>query len=108
MTGEHEEAFVLRPLELLGVLCQHAVDFVVIGAFSLSAHGFVRRTKDVDIVPAPDRANLERLLRELDDLEAQPLEVEDFRAEELPVALDVEGLAQGGNSALERIADDAG
>jgi hypothetical protein len=42
----------LRPLELLGELLRNDVDFVVIGGFSLAAHGVVRATKDVDIVPA--------------------------------------------------------
>jgi hypothetical protein len=92
-----------QPLDapaLLRSLAQHQVDFVVIGGFSLAAHGVVRGTKDLDIVPNPDRGNLERLLRALEDLAAAPLELEEFRPEELPYPLNLDGLAAGGNWAL--------
>jgi hypothetical protein len=85
---------------MLRVLREHEVAFVVIGGFSLAAHGFMRGTKDVDIVPEPSRDNLERLLVALAALHAEPLEVGDFRPEEMPVELDLEGLSSGGNWAL--------
>jgi hypothetical protein len=94
----------VRPLDapaLLRALQQHDVEFVVIGGFSLAAHGLVRGTKDVDIVPNPTRANLERLMAALTALDAEPLELADFRPEELPYPLSVDGLAHGGNWALE-------
>lgn len=85
---------------LLRVLAKHQVEFVVIGGFSLAAHGVIRGTKDLDIVPAPDRDNLERLMAALVELAAEPLELADFRPEELPYPLGVDGLAAGGNWAL--------
>jgi hypothetical protein len=90
----------LRPFDLLRSLREHDVEFVVIGGFSLAAHGYVRATKDLDIVPAPGRANLARLLAALAALDAEPVEVGEFAPTELPVALDLEGLAAGGNWAL--------
>ena len=35
--------------------------YVLIGGLAVGAHGYPRATKDVDIVPASDRPNLERL-----------------------------------------------
>jgi uncharacterized nucleotidyltransferase DUF6036 len=92
-----------RPLDapsLLRALGRHAVDFVVIGGFSLAAHGVVRGTKDLDIVPEPSEANLARLMIALEELDAQPIELADFRAEELPYPLNLDGLLAGGNWAL--------
>lgn len=90
----------LRLLDLLRVLSDHGVEFLVIGGVAVAAHGYVRGTKDVDIIPEPSRANLERLLAALTALDARP-EIGDFRPEEMPVQLDVDGLAQGRNWALE-------
>ena len=86
----------LRPLELLGELLRHGVEFVVIGGFSLAAHGVVRGTKDVDIVPEPTEENLTRLMAALDALAAEPVALGDFRREEL-VELTLENLIAGGN-----------
>lgn len=90
----HEQG--LQPLELLRVLRERNVDFLVIGGVAVAAHGYVRGTKDVDIIPEPSHANLERLLGALNALDAHP-DVGDFRPEEMPVQLDLHGLAQGGN-----------
>lgn len=100
MTGGRASRTPLQPLELLRVLREHHVDFLVIGGVAVAAHGYVRATKDVDIVPAPERANLERLLAALRALDARP-DIGDFGPEELPVALDLEGLAHGGNRVLD-------
>lgn len=50
-----------RPTELLKSLVTHGVDFVVIGAVALVAHGSSRTTSDLDICYATDAANLEVL-----------------------------------------------
>ncbi|MGI9020559.1 MAG: DUF6036 family nucleotidyltransferase [Solirubrobacterales bacterium] len=55
---------------LLGALLDAGVDFVVIGGWALPVHGAGRTTFDVDIVPDPERANLERLAGALRELEA--------------------------------------
>jgi hypothetical protein len=46
---------------LIAALNDGGVRFVVIGGIAVSAHGHIRATEDLDIVPAPDRDNLERL-----------------------------------------------
>jgi hypothetical protein len=55
---------------LLDALHQREVRFVVIGGLAVAAHGYVRATEDLDIVPDPDRENLRRLSNALVDLEA--------------------------------------
>jgi hypothetical protein len=46
---------------LLAALAAANVEFVVIGGVALGLHGFIRATEDLDIVPDPDPANLDRL-----------------------------------------------
>jgi hypothetical protein len=46
---------------VLGALNDGGVRFVVIGGIAVSAHGHIRGTEDLDIVPAPDQENLDRL-----------------------------------------------
>lgn len=64
-----------QPVELdvdriLGVLNHHKVRFVVIGGFAGILHGLARATDDLDVTPATDEANLERLAASLAELEA--------------------------------------
>ena len=56
------------PERLLQTLNRHEVAYVVVGGMAAVAHGSTLPTEDVDISPARDRANLDRLggaLREL-------------------------------------------
>jgi hypothetical protein len=87
----------LRLWEILRALIAGEVEFFVIGGIAVGVHGFVRATKDVDIVPAPDACNLERLHGVLVEIEAEPVELADFRPEELPQPLSPRALARGGN-----------
>jgi hypothetical protein len=88
----------LRFFELLRALSARDVEFVVIGGFALGFHGAARATKDVDIVPKPGEENLTRLWRTLEELDAQPQGLEDFRPEEMPVEWGLEGLLTGGGN----------
>lgn len=92
----------LRFFDLLRVLLTHEVEFVVIGGFALGFHGAARATKDVDIVPRPGEENITRLWHALEELEAEPQGLEDFRAEELPVEWSLEGLIEGGGNWIVR------
>lgn len=58
------------PQEIFAALHLHGVDYVAIGGFAANAHGSRRLTLDVDIVPAPEEANYERLAAALDALGA--------------------------------------
>lgn len=67
-----------RPLdlrELFRVLAEHGVDYLVIGGVAAQVHGRRRTTKDLDVTPAPDPANLERLAAALVTLDAHPAEL---------------------------------
>ena len=90
----------LNPHELLATLAARQVDFVVIGGFSLAAHGYVRATKDLDIVPSPAPDNLAALAAALRDLEAK-VDVGDLDADELAIKPDEAGLRGGGNWVLQ-------
>jgi len=47
---------------LLQALADREIRFVVIGGVAVGAHGYVRATADLDIVPDPDPENLDRLI----------------------------------------------
>lgn len=55
---------------LLEALNVDDVRFVVIGGVAVGAHGYVRGTEDLDLVPDPDPENLKRLAGTLSKLEA--------------------------------------
>lgn len=93
----------MTELDIRGILAEltrEDVEFLIIGGVAVGFHGYVRATKDVDIVPAPDPQNLERLTQVLRGLDAQIEGAEDFENEELPDPLDPEALALGGNWVL--------
>src|SRR4051812_40170228 len=56
---------------LVRVLADYRVRFVVIGGVAVAAHGYVRATEDLDVVPDPDRDNLARLGNALVSLHAR-------------------------------------
>jgi len=90
-------------LDISGILAElnrEGVEFLVIGGVAVGFHGYVRATKDVDIVPAPDSENLERLARLLKRLDAQIEGADEFEDGELPDPLDPDALALGGNWVL--------
>ncbi len=88
---------IFDPRGLVETLQGYEVDYVVIGGIAVGAHGFQRATKDLDIVPNPDRRNLGRLEQALQSLEAQ---IDGVDVEMLEIKLDAEGLSQGGNFVL--------
>jgi hypothetical protein len=55
---------------LLELLHEKEIRFVVIGGVAVAAHGYVRGTEDLDLVPDPDPANLQRLTAALAELES--------------------------------------
>lgn len=88
--------------ELLLALRHAQVRFVIIGGIAVGVHGYVRATKDLDIVPDPDHENLARLAALLRELDAEHVGVGDSAANEFPYApTDPEQLAQGTNFRLE-------
>lgn len=55
---------------LLEALHDGGIRFVVIGGVAVGAHGYVRGTEDLDLVPDPDPENLHRLTEALTQLES--------------------------------------
>jgi predicted nucleotidyltransferase len=53
---------------LLQSLLDHKVQFLVIGAWALPAHGYQRMTGDVDIFIKPTRENAERTIQALREI----------------------------------------
>lgn len=85
---------------ILGELVGDGVEFLVIGGVAVGYHGHIRATKDVDVVPSPEPANLARLVRTLERLDAEVEGAEEFERGELPDPLDPQALALGGNWVL--------
>jgi hypothetical protein len=44
-------------VDMLSALTDHGVAFLIVGAYSLAAHGFPRATGDIDILVQPTRQN---------------------------------------------------
>jgi hypothetical protein len=78
-----------EPDLILEVLVRHRVEFVVIGGLAAIAHGSPFPTRDVDVTPKKDLANLGRLSDALTDLDAMVMVDE----EALPFNHDAESLA---------------
>ncbi|MCW2959656.1 MAG: hypothetical protein JWM25_531 [Thermoleophilia bacterium] len=97
MSPDEDDVQPLLPLDLLGALNRHDVEFVVIGGFALSAHDAIRATKDIDIVPDPSPANLDRLWAALVDLDAAPFTIADFDPIEHPLEWERASFGFGGN-----------
>lgn len=89
----------LRVDRLLSALARHQVEFIVIGGFALAPHGYVRATKDLDIVPSPDLENLTRLAAALTELDAR-IEIGDLDPSELNIEPSAEALREGANWGL--------
>lgn len=88
--------------ELLLALLDAEVRFIVIGGIAVGVHGYVRATKDLDIVPAADPENLERLSALLRELDARHVGVGEFSPAEFPYdPTDPAQLAKGANFRLE-------
>lgn len=72
MAAEHRP----EPLDaqrILEELTEREVDYVLIGGLAAQTHGNTRMTNDVDLIPAPDPENLDRLAEALQALDARVL-----------------------------------
>ncbi len=61
------------PQAIFAALHAHGVDYVIVGGIAVQAHGHVRMTNDIDLMPAPTRENLDRLAEALNALHARVL-----------------------------------
>lgn len=51
--------------DLLAEFNEHGVEFIVVGAYALAAHGLVRATKDLDVWVRPEARNAGRVIAAL-------------------------------------------
>ncbi len=61
----------IRFLDILGTLCDHDVDFVVVGGVAAILEGAPVSTFDLDILHDPSEENHRRLLAALEELNAR-------------------------------------
>src|SRR3954469_23843368 len=59
------------PEEIVAALNAGEVAYVIVGGIAVAAHGVVRATADLDLVPDPSSENLDVLARTLADLGAE-------------------------------------
>ena len=88
----------LNARAIFDVLGAHEVSYIVLGGFAVGAHGFIRGTKDVDVMPDP--GNLARLAKAIVELDGKVRGMDEFDQAELPQP-DAEGLALGGNWVMD-------
>lgn len=70
----------LDPGTIVRVLNKHGVRYIIIGGIAAEIHDLpVPATVDIDVTPARDRKNLERLARAFDELEAGLYTAEESR-----------------------------
>jgi hypothetical protein len=79
---------------LLELLHEREIRFVVIGGVAVAAHGYVRGTADLDLVPDPDPENLKRIAEALGELKATLPTAEGRRFDR---AADAGVIRRGGN-----------
>jgi hypothetical protein len=78
--------------EMLSCLKDEEVDFIIVGAYALAAHGFPRATGDIDIWVRNSSENAQKIMRALMRFGAPTshLSEEDFTAPDIIVQLGVE------------------
>src|SRR5829696_8560247 len=92
----------LNPEPLLRALHAAGVRHIIIGGFALNAHGVIRPSRDLDIVPDPAPANLERLAALLGELNVRQLGADELDAKEFPAdPTRPKDLAAGANFRLQ-------
>lgn len=79
------------PVPILEVLRRHGVRFIVIGAVAAIAQGYPLPTEDLDVTPARDPDNLERIAAALRELGA---ELRVTGGDSVPFPLDARFLAE--------------
>ena len=75
--------------ELLALLTEHRVEFLVVGGHAVAFHGYPRFTEDLDLFVRADHANAARIIATLDafGFGAVGLKVDDFVADDRVIQL---------------------
>lgn len=77
--------------ELLALLNEHHVDYIIVGGYALAFHGAPRFTGDLDILVKAEPANAQRVIRALEEFgfASLGLSAEDFERPDQIVQLGV-------------------
>jgi len=69
--------------EMLQLFLEEQVDFIIVGAYALGAHGYPRATGDIDIWVKPNNTNSRKLYKALARFGAplEQIEIDDFSME---------------------------
>jgi hypothetical protein len=62
---------IFQPRRIVAALNAGNVAYVIVGGLAVAAHGVVRATRDLDLVPDPSESNLARLAAVLSELGAE-------------------------------------
>jgi hypothetical protein len=88
----------LNPEPLLRALHEAGVRHIIIGGFAVNAHGVIRPSRDLDIVPDPAPNNLRRLAQLLADIDARHVGLGAFDPEEFPFRPEAARGPRGGSN----------
>ena len=71
--------------EILSILSEKKVRFLLVGAYAMAVHGYLRSTMDIDLWVMPDPENALLVLQALEDFGAPigDLSVEDFQKDDV-------------------------
>ena len=71
--------------EMLQLLSEEQVDFIIVGAYALGVHGYPRATGDIDIWVKPNNTNSRKLYKALIRFGAplKQIEIDDFSQEDI-------------------------
>ncbi|MDY6968922.1 MAG: nucleotidyltransferase [Spirochaetota bacterium] len=69
--------------EMLQLLLENQIDFILVGAYALGAHGYPRATGDIDIWVKPDEENSKKIYKALKQFGApiDQIKMNDFATE---------------------------
>lgn len=62
--------------DILSIFAEEQVEYLLVGAYALAAHGHPRATGDIDLWIRPDRKNAKRVMRALSRFGAPLAEIE--------------------------------
>jgi hypothetical protein len=75
-----------HPRELFQALARHGVEYVTVGGVAIQAHGAQRFTRDLDVVIATSKDNMDRLAAALSEVDARVLGPDGQRSRATPGA----------------------
>ena len=91
MPGRSKVNKLLNPdyRDILSIFCDERVEYLLVGAFALAAHGHPRATGDIDLWVRPDAENARRVVRALSRFGTPLTEVDEGDFAELNIVFQI-------------------